>query len=66
MFDKFELTTLRQLLLRDIGAEWNRREQKGYSKETIQAQLHGLMELLVKLNLELLTQNEQDQSSSAR
>ena len=66
MFDKFELTTLRQLLLRDIGAECNRREQEGLSKETIQVQLHGLMELLVKLNLELLTQNEQDQSSSAR
>ena len=66
MFDVYELTTLRKLLVRDLGAEWVKREQDGLSKETIKAQLHGMMQILIKLNMELMKRYEQDQSSPVR
>jgi hypothetical protein len=46
----------------DVYAEWFKREQDGLSEETIKAQLHGMMQILIKLNMELMKRYEQDQS----
>ena len=50
MFDKFELSVMHNLLVESLATEYQDRVDKGYSDTEIKAQLHGLYELLTKLN----------------
>jgi hypothetical protein len=50
MFDKFELLVMHNLLIESLATVYQDRVDKGYSDTEIKAQLHGLYELLTKLN----------------
>lgn len=54
MFNKFELTMMRNLLIKEMGKEWLKREEEGLAEDVIKAQLGGMFDLLVKLNTELV------------
>jgi hypothetical protein len=50
MFDKFELLVMHNLLVESLATEYQDRVDKGYSASEIKPQLHGLYQLLNKLN----------------
>jgi len=50
VFDKFELLVMHELLVESIKKEYQDRLNKGYSASEIKPQLHGLYQLLNKLN----------------
>lgn len=58
MFNKYELTLLKDVVLPHYAKEYNRREHEGLTDETIKAQLKGLFDVLVKININLNTISE--------
>ena len=58
MFNKYELTLLKNVILPHYAKEYSRRELEGLTDETIKAQLQGLFDVLVKININLYTTSE--------
>lgn len=58
MFNKYELTLLKNVILPHYAKEYTRREHEGLTDETIKAQLQGLFDVLVKININLNTISE--------
>lgn len=58
VFNKYELTLLKDVILPHYAKEYNRREHEGLTDETIKAQLQGLFDVLVKININLNTISE--------
>lgn len=54
MFNKYELTLIKDIIVQHYAAEYLKREIDGLNQETIKAQLAGLFNTLVKINVELL------------
>lgn len=55
MFSKYELKLMQEILTKDYAKEYVRRETDGLTQEQIRAQLGGLFDLLVKINIKLAT-----------
>ena len=56
MFSKYELKLMQEILTKDYAKEYVRRETDGLSQDAIRAQLGGLFDLLVKINIQLATE----------
>jgi len=56
MFSKYELKLMQEILTKDYAKEYVRRETDGLSQDTIRAQLGGMFDLLVKINIQLADQ----------
>ena len=54
MFNKYELTKIKDVIVQHYAAEYLKRQNEGLNQETIKAQLGGIFDILVKLNIELL------------
>lgn len=54
MFTQYELTLMKDVLVKSYAKEVLQREEEGLTQETIKAQLAGLFNILVKINVELL------------
>ena len=53
MFNRYELKMMQDAVIKQYAKEYHRRECDGLSQETIKAQLQGLFDVLVKINIEL-------------
>ena len=53
MFNRYELKMMQDAIIKQYAKEYHQRECDGLSQETIKAQLQGLFDVLVKINIEL-------------
>ncbi len=56
MFNRYELKLMQDTLLKQYAKDYHQRENDGLSQETIKAQLQGLFDILVKINIQLNTE----------
>ena len=53
MFNRYDLKLMQDAVIKQYANEYRQREDDGLSQETIKAQLQGLFDVLVKINIEL-------------
>ena len=53
MFNRYELKVMQDVIIKQYAKEYHQREKEGLSQDTIKAQLKGMFDILVKINIEL-------------
>lgn len=53
MFNRYELKVMQEAIIKQYAKEYHQRENEGLSQDTIKAQLKGMFDILVKINIEL-------------